>query len=93
MIYMKKNPPNLKTTFFFLGGQTENRLVFRGENLLLHPPQTKHMSPKKGPFQRERIVFQPLFFVSGDMEVFWWSNFRETCPSRRMLSPQSIEIE
>ena len=26
------------------------------------PPEETNMSPKKGPFQKERMVFQPLFF-------------------------------
>ena len=42
-------------------GRTE---FFSGEkkmSIRYTPPQS-NMSPKKGPFQKERIVFQPLFF-------------------------------
>ena len=28
----------------------------------IHPPKKQHMSPQKGPFQKERFVFAPPFF-------------------------------
>ena len=30
--------------------------------LMVSIPENERMSPKKGPFQKERLVFQPLFF-------------------------------
>ena len=60
-----KNPPNLKTTFFL--GANRKPFSFQGWDLAVTPPppQNKTCPLERGPFQRERIVFQ-LF-----LEVTW----------------------
>ena len=50
------------------------------------PPEETNMSPKKGPFQKERMVFQPLFFRGHvsfwvgiflkQIQVDWWCGLR-----------------
>ena len=44
------------------------------------PPENEHMSPK-GPFQIERIVFQPEFLKAGKLLVFGGVRFLKTTPS------------
>ena len=70
----------LRLNFFGLGETNIKALLTLGIQSYLLMFENERMSPEKGPFQKERIVFQPAFF-SGYVSFqcgpskFWWSKY------------------
>ena len=71
-------------TFFFITVNFPTIVVFHYllpcPKKSMPPPENEHMSPK-GPFQIERIVFQPEFLKAGKLLVFGGVRFLTTTPS------------